>query len=358
MVPYTNQLIASGNRFSLFKLDRLRGTVTKKVKNPIDHIRYLCAPEPTDSPNRDPQNPFRVRSKLISKTIHEMSEITLFVGTGEFGWMNFLMDWTTMKVVRYWNIERSQGGHNSDRNFVISNLGYYGGVPQAQIYLYSKSYYSSHFNMYSAIHEQMVTYVKLPYKALDFRLRWVNCTTFVYVNQNKIMGLADREIKSYFINLGPYSFNESETITDFDGNEYVFEKLTMVTFETELGKDSILDTVGPFDKLDRLYLSLYFDLSQVILTSPSVNWDYCRDTHFRPLVTDYKMLYGRYRSCRGCQYGLIPQSTSTFSKNASGTHFASSCFPKLCPEGQVYQYEREAEAANQAICINRYELTE
>ena len=283
LVPYTNQLIASGNRFTLFKLDRLRGTVTKKVKNPIDHIRYLCIPEPTDRPNRDPQNPFRVRSNLTSAAVHKMSETTYFVGTGEFGWMNFIMDWTTMKIVRYWTVERSQGGLNSDKNFIINDMAYYGGAPEAQVYVYSKSYFSHNFNLYSVIHQQIEGWVHLPHKALDFRLRWINCTTFVYVVQNQIQGLLDVEINSFFVNLGPYSFSNAETIFDGDGNEYVYEKITMVTFGTELGRDSGGDPVGPFDRLDRLYLSLYFDLSQVILGVPLVNWDFCKDPKFHPL---------------------------------------------------------------------------
>ena len=358
LVPYTNQLIVSGNRFSLFKLDRLRGTVTKKVKNPLDHIRHLCAPVPTDTPNKDPQNPLRVRPNLTSTAVHEMSETTYFLGTGEFGWMNFIMDWTTMKVIRYWSIERSQGGLNSDRNFIINRIAYYGGAPEAQLYFYSKSYYSYNLNMFSTIHQQIVGYSRLTHRALDNRMKWVNCTTFLYIIQKQIDGRGDREIKSYFINVGPYSFSSREDITDYHNNEYVWEKLTMVTFEMELGKKNEVDSVGPFDKLDRLYLSMYFDMSVVILKVPLFNWDFCNDDYFRPLLTDSRMLYGRYRSCRSCQNGLVSQSSSSFAQNASGTLFASKCFPKYCPEGQVYQYNRWASSSKRAICVNRYELTE
>ena len=171
LVPYTNQLLVSGNRFSLFKLDRLRGKVTKKVKNPLDHIRHLCTPLPTDSPNRDPQNPFRVRPKTTSEAVHKMSETTYFLGTGEFGWMNFIMDWTTMKVVTYWTVERSQGGLNSDKNFIINRIVYYGGAPEAQLYFYSKSYYSYKINLFSTIHRQIIGYSALTFRALDNRMR-------------------------------------------------------------------------------------------------------------------------------------------------------------------------------------------
>ena len=69
------------------------------------------------------------------------------------------------------------------------------------------------------------------------------------------------------------------------------------------------------------------------------------------------MLYGRYRSCPSCQSGLVLESDSNFAKNASGTHFVSSCYPKYCSEGQVYQYNGFGPCPSES-CIDRYELKE
>ena len=333
MVPYTNQLLVSGNRFSLFKLERRTGSIIKKVKNPVDHIRHLCAPVPTDTPNRDPQNPFRIKAKTISKTVHEMSETTSLVGTGAFGWMNFLMDWTTMKVVRYWTVERSQGGLNSDRNFIINRMIYYGGAPEAQLYIYSKSYYSTNLNWYSAIHQMIVGDTKLTHKALDNRMRWVNCTTFLYIIQKQIEGRGDREMKSYFLNIGPYSFDIVNSVIDTHKNEYAFEKLTMVTFDLDLGKKTT-DWDGPFNKLDRLYLSFYFDMSVVILDVPLFNWDHCKEWRFKPLERGFRMFYGRVRTCTACAHGLAFQSTNDFLiDHALGNPVIMCEAAKKCPRG-------------------------
>ena len=132
----------------------------------------------------------------------------------------------------------------------------------------------------------------------------------------------------------------------------------MVTFEMELGKDSLLDSVGPFDKLDRLYLSMYFDVSVVIINVPLINWDFCKGRYFMPLLTDYRMLYGRYRSCWGCHKGLNHPSYEEYAKNTTETVFASACIPKSCPEGQIYHYDSQAEESEQAVCRDPYILSE
>ena len=74
LIPYTNHLILSPNRFQVFKIDQISGEELMQKRSFLDSTEFILGPIPTHRASIDPHNPSKSADKRVNARITKMTE--------------------------------------------------------------------------------------------------------------------------------------------------------------------------------------------------------------------------------------------------------------------------------------------
>ena len=307
-VPYSNLILFSPSRFEFFKIDCFTNIIHHRERSPLDAVRFIVTPVPTDNPKDDPHNPEKRKDPHLNDRVVKRTEITYFIATGHKLNTNALMDWTTMKAINYWTLlDREDRVRHKDTLFDVRSICFFGGSPRAHLYLMLGSNIIKKLYFFSGINRNIQDSEPLPKVSSKGQVTWINGTYYIYIIQENLVNEDNYNVGSYFLNLGPYSVRKPSFVTKYSpslqiGVRYDYAKL--MTFNMKITDDSVYD--GIFDKINNFYFILYENEDSIEVRVPPFKWDFCKHTSFNPNLIYDKMFYGGYRDCgsTNCQLGF------------------------------------------------------
>ena len=316
IVPYSDFILFSASRFEFFKINRMTSEVISRKRSFLDEVRFIVAPSPTHRPRYDPHNPHKKEETWLNRRIQKMAESTYFVTTGGGQGINALVDWTSMKVYRYWHILDREGRNmekTSSKDFVKS-ITFFGGSPKGHLYAMLGTQIVSKLYFYSGASRYMTECLSLPFLSKEGSVAWVNGTMYLHILQENLLNATDSLAESYFLNAGPFDSRKPQFLMVGSGHwmkTQSFHLANMLTFSTNITKRDADDYMNDvYGDLDSFYFFLSVGANSLFVQVPPFNWDICKEDSY-PYYS-YRMLYGRYRMCKGkTQHGFHRQTTAT-----------------------------------------------
>ena len=306
LIPYTNYLVFSPNRFQFYKMDRLTGEVKYSNRSYLDSLGHIVHPTPTHHPKIDPHNPNKFKDPKVNQRIVKLTELTYFVGTATKNGVNVLVDWVTMKVIKYWSLKDINPVIEGDQSsYIVRSICYFGGTPQTHIYPLLASRVIDKLYLFHGIHRNIVDGLDLPKKSLSGSVRWINGTSYVYILQTDVVGDNKNRFGSYFLNLGQFTQKKPIFMKQKHLNlELRFQKSNLISFDNKIEESITFFEI--YNQTNFLFLFMYSDTRSLHIRPPPFNWDLCKDTYTNyDAQLDFLMLYGSYMSCESdCQGGF------------------------------------------------------
>ena len=318
----------------MIKMDKLTKEVIHRGRSPLDSTNFIVTPVPTHRPEYDPHNPNKKEDPTLSKRVTPFTETTYFIMTSSDSGVNSLVDWTSLKTIKYFSMrDRLLKVEDEGINYRVRSICFFGGSPRANLYLFVGSDIIKSLFMFSAINRNILSYRSLKKHSLNAQISWVNHTNYVYILQTGVRGEPSYISESYFYDLSPNTLADS-SIPDTDritgGQRYL--NPTMLAFNMNITSNEVYDEI--FDRLDYFYLFLSSSENSIHFYIPPFNWNRCKTTYRDSM--EYKMYYGRYRNCgRGdCIVGYEDRKNFDFEKNQTAIQCQKM---QTCEEGMVMQ---------------------
>ena len=364
LIPYTNYIVFSPNRFQFYKMDRITGEVKFSSRSFLDSMGHLVHPTPTHRPDIDPHNPNKYKDPRVNQRIVKLTELTYLVGTASKNGVNVLIDWVTMKVIKYWSLRDFNPTIEGDESsYVVRSICYFGGTPQTHIYPFLASKVIDKLYLFHGIHRNIVDDLDLPKKSLSGSLRWINCTSYLYILQMDVVSDNKNIFGSYFLNLGQFNliphFLKQKSIE----LDLRFRKSNLISFDNKIEESPTFYEI--YNQTNYLFLFMYSDSRSLHVRPPPFNWDVCDDPE---LIFDgtmnFYMLYGSYMKCMGyCHYGF-----SNFPHNLEKRSLLIECMrfscenpsemPHMKPIRKIDQETGQVETNFGEACPEKYKLKE
>ena len=274
-VPYTSEIIFSSNRFEILKMNKISGKVLYRARSPLDSTNFIITPVPTHRAEYDPHNPSKKNDPSLSRRLTTATEITYFVMTSDNSGINTLVDWTSMKSIRYFSMrDRVQKVEDEGIRYKVRSICFFGGSPRANMYAFVGSNVIRNLFLFSAINRNILAKPKLSHFSFSATLTWVNHTNFIYIFQTGVLGKPGYNFQSDFYYLGPKTkegfFSREDTINYFSDK---FLNPTMLAFSTNITSNEVYDEI--YDHLDYFYLFLTSSGNSISIDIPPFNWDRC-----------------------------------------------------------------------------------
>ena len=314
ITPYSDFLIASPNRFELFKLNRRTGKVEKKIKALLDSTGFVVCPVATFRHKDNPHSPSRVQRPWMSDKNFQIGTKPRCVMTGYSGPANVVIDWTTMQPVSFWNLGM-MGGYPISSDNIIKSIDFFGGIPEPSLFVFSTSraeYYIYAFDTISNRHiHKYFEYQKAGPKVV----KWINGTLYVSVyiadpTSNFPAGSQLIFLK-FFGGRAKRVYNQAvKQMNDREIDNYAISKVYL-----EMGAGDELETDDDFDNLDVMHLGYYILSNNLHIEAPVISWGHCFGKEVQKISenakerNDGRMLYGRFRLCGKCVRGFARVKT-------------------------------------------------
>ena len=310
-VPYSDIIIASPNRFDLFKMNRRANKIEKK-KNPLDSTRFVVCPVATFRHADNPHSPTRVKRKWISDKNFNIGTDPRCILTGHLTPTNAVIDWTNMKTVAYWNLGL-MGGSSKPQTNIIHSISFFGGIPEPSMYVFTPSRADQFIFLFDTITNRQI------HRYPDYQLshpkvvNWINGTLYVSVYvQEPTVGFPKGSQLIFLKIFGPTAYRAYnrliEKMEDKDITNYAITRVFL-----EMGGREELDELEGLEDLDTLHLGYYMLPNLLVVEPPVIPFSRCRNkkaekvtsnTLVKAETSDRSMLYGRYRFCNYCVPGF------------------------------------------------------
>ena len=344
LVPYSDFIIFSPSRFLIFKALRTESKPILQKRSFLDSIRHIVLPTPTHRPQSDPHNPKRKDNPKLNQRFKELFSRPYFVATGHLSGDNVFADWTSLKVVNYWNYKQiSSKAHNNgyEKSYTIRSICYFGGNTDAQLYPFLASNIISELGLFKADFGTIRGTIPLPKASFEGFVTWVNATNYVYISQKDLVGSADFNFGSYFLNLGPYSIQEPLFLKEIDrilNTRYIHP--TLLAYNSDITKNlSFLDL---YNNIDYFYLFVHGGSRNIIVEVAPFNWDVCKEISLQRSSKRFRMYSGRVITCKlsqGCQPGFQYLLYNTQQTQFDKKEILLNCVRHRCPEGKIVHFD-------------------
>ena len=325
-IPYTNEIIFSSNRFEILKINKLTQEVIHRGRSPLDSTNFIVTPVPTHRQNYDPHNPNKKPDPALSQRVKVFTETMYFVMTSADSGTNSLVDWTSMKTIRYFSMrDGEQKVADEGIKYRVRSICFFGGSPRANMYAFVGSNVIKYLFLFSAINRNMLAKPELSEFSTGATLTWVNHTNFIYIFQTGILGKSSFKFRSTFYYLGPKTqegfFSRQDKINYFSDK---FLNPTMLAFSTNITSNEVYDEI--YDHLDYFYLFLTTSGNSISIDIPPFNWDRCAFGY--DSKSHLRMYYGRYRHCS--ETGCISGYENRPNYDSLRDEIAIQCKKQLC----------------------------
>ena len=315
-IPYSDEILVQANRFELIKAD-FRKNIVNRYRAPLDSVRHIVCPVPTGDTQNDPHSPNRKKKTTISERMYRIGEQTRCVLTGHESPMNTLLDWTTMKPVTSWS-HYLIAPVNLKEKTTIHSICFFGGIPEANLYIYTVPTFTHTAHIYEAIHGSAYSTLQLNIRARNQEVTWVNQTLFILIKSPSQSKEANVQTEIYFHKI----YGQGREHVDLNSyRTWSFQRIlnwgiSKVYLNGGKGSSDVL-----FDyenDLDSIYVSYALSLQGLGVLPPPFGWDFCRYPSltggqnmtvfdaFLPLRT-----YGRFKMCPECAPGLMVLAKQT-----------------------------------------------
>ena len=304
-IPYTDFLVVAPHRFGLYKIDRMTGEILRQVRPSLDQVRFIVLPVRSSNEERDPYNPrYRNRTDLSKRMQKLVVECSTFLMTSHNSEFFTFVDWATLKPYNTFTWRKFFSRAYKEESYIIGSAAYFGGVPEAHLYILAPSYSEKYLLVFSGIYRSYAGYKSLGISPKKMKVTWMYGTKFIFCLAIGVDGESEDVYQMYLIDMGPFQFDregfkDSNQLQGFKG----FQHINMIVFNlmAEEDKEIHLDT---YTQLDYIYLMSFIDGNTVRIRPPFFNWDTCEQT-IDSWVDENKMLYGRWRKCKKCARGLF-----------------------------------------------------
>ena len=366
LVPYSDLIIAAPQRFGLYKVDRIAGKITTQVRPSLDQVRFIVMPEPSSSPSRDPYNPGYIRGKKVSKRMHDLlSNCSTFLMTSHSNELIAFYDWTTLKAYGHYPWQRFNSRSQKPEYLVVDSACFFGGVPEAHLYVLSPSFGTRHLLALSGVYRDYAGYVELSANPKRVELTWLYGTNYIMCVMFGIEDLSSDVYQLAIVYMGPLQGSARTTMSIGTGQGISslrgfkdFRHANVITYSLseEESQAKFLDT---FEKMDHVYLLTYIEDIILKIEPPFFNWETCKQK-MSPSSSNHIMLYGRYRNCyrSQCEVGFEPWASNPGQVN----YFNCRKVLQKCSEkNQIeaidvsYDKQRDTEVV-QSKCMDPYTL--
>ena len=277
LVPGTDLLVFSSNRFEILKADRKTGMILDKEKNPLDNIGIIEAPCLSHRADLDPYQPTKSKDPEISTKNLKIGLKTNFIITGADDPMNAVLDWTTMKPIFFFSMHLLSIKATNREDNIIHSIAYYGAVPQGHFYTITTRGSTPYTFLYSGIHQRVMKEIDLGVRSKNKVCSWVYHTTYIsiyYPEPNNQKGTPIIKI----ISLVASNFISSPNKRIIKMENDRIPRFELAHMFTQLGKKPsprksyYLENIY---ELDSLYLAVLKNGNTVRVQAPPVHWDHC-----------------------------------------------------------------------------------
>ena len=245
--------------------------------------------------------------------------------------INSLVDWTSMKTIRYFSMrDGEQKVEDEGIKYKVRSICYYGGSPRGNMYAFVGSNVIKYLFLFSAINRNMLAKPELQDFSTSATITWVNHTKYIYVFQTGILGRAGFMFSSNIYYLGPKSNITFRNKTDqMNFFPEMFLNPTMLAFSTNITSNEVYEEI--YDRLDYFYLFITSSGNSISIQIPQFNWDRCSfDSDSQP---ELRMYYGRYRHCSENHCRLDYRNRQDY--DSQKDEIAIQCQKITCEDGQM-----------------------
>ena len=361
LIPYSNYIVFAPNRFQFYKMDRITGELKYSNRSYLDSMGHLVHPTPTHRPEIDPHNPNKYNDPMVNQRIFKLTELTYLVGTASKTGVNVLIDWVTMKVIKYWSLKDFNPMIEGDESsYIVRSICYFGGTPQVQMYPFLASKVIEKLYLFHGIHRNIVDYIQLPKRSLSGDVRWINNTSYLYILQTVVVSDNKNSFGSYFLNLGQFTqFTPIFLKQKFPASDLRFHQSNLISFDNKIEESHTFYEM--YNQTNFLFLFMYSDSSSLHVRTPPFNWDICRDQNLSfDVYMNYYMLYGSYMQCFNlCQGGFEGFSFEDQKRNLLIECRRHTCQdPTQKPHLLYFSNEKGDDYIHENKCYEQYRLKE
>ena len=305
-IPYTDSLLISANRFELIKFNR-RTRRTERTKAPLDATRHIKCPTVTSNPLQDPYGPFQRRERWHSNYYNSLGTQTSCVMTSYKSPVNVVIDWTTLKPVKYWN-GWLMDVHFEEYQNVVESIAFFGGIPKASTFVFTTAGESEYIYLFDTLTNERVMKYRDQQKVASKVVNWINGTMYVSVYSPR-SAMPFYRTQMMFIKLYTsfYLKLTSNEVHQFNLKEV--DNYNILGVLTEL--EEIVEyrkMPDPFQSLDAIFLGYYVKSNELSVQASMLNWDHCRGELMSywdnpsQEQNNQRMVYGRFKVCSKCEH--------------------------------------------------------
>ena len=278
-IPASDFLIFSSNRFEIIKADRRAGKIENRAKNPIDKIGILAFPCLSHRTEQDPFNPNSTKDPEISEKHIKMGHKKYFIAVGADDPMNVVMDWTTLKPVKFFSMHLAFIRGKSREDNIIGSITYYGGIPLGHFYVLSTKGPSAYVFLYSQVTETILQELSWDIVSPNKEVSWIYATTYVSIFfPSPVSQGGNPLLKIVSLHGDRHKTPQDNPLLDSLQSNQV-NKFEMLKFDLELGRlpsEPQFYLEKYYGGLEILFLAVYNRSNSIKVEPPSVLWDHCR----------------------------------------------------------------------------------
>ena len=299
-IPASDYLIFSSNRFKIIKADRKTGKIVKNVKNPLDKIGMYAIPCLSHRTDLDPFNPTSEKDPELSKRMLNKGAATHMIVVGAGDPMNAIVDWATMKPVKFFSMHLEFVKASGREENIIGSIDYYGGIPQGKYYLLSTVGPTSNIYAYSGIYGKIIKEFSWGIISRNKVVSWIYGTIYFSVFYPEPLSGGYKPILNVAALFGDRIENRHFNQRLGFLESYKVDKFEMALLYLEMGKlpSEPEYWLHRYYEPDSMYLAIYNRSNSIRVQPPSIYWDFCHPRpHLQHGGTEYLMFIGRMMTC-------------------------------------------------------------
>ena len=317
-IPASDYLVFASNRFEILKIDRKSGKIVKVEKNPLDKIGMIEAPCLSHRANQDPFNPESAKNPEISPKNLNQAQKSTFIATGAEDPMNAVIDWTTMKAVRFFSMHLLFSCGVTRTDDIVGSITYFGAIPLGQFYIISKRGPTSSVIVHSEVQGRVVNEIETGINSRNKEVSWIYGTSYVSIFYPVPTSIKDGSLLNIYtlkFHYGSMKYQGFKTMKLRIYELTRVNKFEMVHLFLQKGKLESDPESWMFRYIepDSLYLSVYNKTNTIRIEPPPIYWDFCLPNVNLKASTEMPvtyMLYGRMSSCPITESSKSPEGES------------------------------------------------
>ena len=352
----TDLLIFTPSREKIVVFDYKQSKVIRQGLHTLNRIRHIALPLSTlESLSSQKTNLYLRSTKYGRKLVNQ----PLLVATGDTNFVNIVMDYTNLKILRYWAL---QTDYKQNRG-IVSSICHFGAQPLSSLFLALAENGSKSLFIFSMIHKAVVLKQTPPRQVeqlIDSRVRgrvnWILDTDYAIISQGSLFG---GKIITWVFRLTTSDGISTAVIVDEDESGFDFSTIQMGNYninDAGVALQELQDEAssGIYRDTNLRYFAIGINGDALEVKPSPLPWSECQ-LEERIELSDLsdKMLVGRYRRCGKCVQNLRESSTDFDDLVGNKIPFAASCASITCKDSEIRLISQKDELKCQTKVLQR-----